>query len=69
MKYRFKMKVKDKETKELIEIEKRVDPEDIACYYKNGKEYYISTKSGRIYRLNHTFNEIEAVADEEYGEY
>lgn len=64
MQYLFRRLIKDFDTKEVKEIEQKLDPSEIACYYRDSNSYYISTKGGKVMKLVGTFDDIEMVADD-----
>jgi hypothetical protein len=64
MQFLLKRVIRDKETKELKEIDQKLDPDEIACYYKDTTGCFISTKSGILMKLATSFGEIETIADD-----
>jgi hypothetical protein len=50
---------KDQETDSIIEYELKLYNHEIACLYQDRYGVYVSTYSGRLYKVKHTLEELE----------
>lgn len=48
----------DKETQEIIDYELNINYEDVNCYYKDRTGVYVTSKSGKTYKVKHTLEEL-----------
>lgn len=51
---------KDKETEEIIEYELKLYKNEVACIYKDRYGVYVSTYGGKLYKVKHTLEEVQA---------
>ena len=51
---------KDKETEKYIEYELKLYKHEVSCLYKDRYGVYVATYGGRLYKVNHTIEELEA---------
>lgn len=51
---------KEKETEEIIEYELRLYKHEVSCLYKDRYGVYVATYSGKLYKVKHTMEELEA---------
>lgn len=51
---------KDKETEEIIEYELKLYKHEVSSLYKDRYGVYVATYSGKLYKVKHTLEELEA---------
>ena len=51
---------KEKETEEIIEYELKLYKHEVSCLYKDRYGVYVATYSGKLYKVKHTMEELEA---------
>lgn len=51
---------KEKETDEIVEYDLKLYKHEVACAYKDRYGVYVSTHGGRLYKVKHTLEELEA---------
>ncbi len=49
---------KDRETEEIIRYELRLHQQIISCLYKDRYGIYICTRDGKMYKVDHTMEEL-----------
>ena len=49
---------KDKDTGEIIKYELKLYRQDVSCLYKDRYGVYICTKDSRMYKVEHTMEEL-----------
>ena len=51
---------KEKESDNIVEYELKLYRHEVACIYKDRGGVYVSTYSGKLYKVKHTIEEVEA---------
>lgn len=51
---------RDQETDSIIEYELKLYNHEVACLYQDRYGVYVSTYGGRLYKVKHTLEELEA---------
>lgn len=48
----------DKETQEIVDYELNIQQEDINCFYKDQTGVYVTSRSGKTYKVKHSLEEL-----------
>lgn len=51
---------KEKETDEIVEYELKLYRHEVSCLYKDRYGVYVATYSGKLYKVKHTLEEVQA---------
>lgn len=51
---------KEKESDDVVEYELKLYKHEVACIYKDRSGVYVSTYGGKLYKVKHTIEDVEA---------